>query len=439
MRRLADHRELYKLSRVPLRGGFAEVFLATRRSDEFPVALKRPRKGPQCADRLQREIEVQASLAHPNIMPILDSDPDRGWFVMPRALGNLEDLRGEIDEEELADLLMGAADALAVAHEGGHFHRDLKPANILALPNPQGGRKWVIADWGLVTRPYHTGSSPLTKAGGLGTDGFTAPEVLVDGRNATAVSDVYSLGRIAEWYLTGQNPVPGGRVLPDGDQGHWRAFVRACTEHEANRRADMATFRRRLNEVFTRGPVLPSPLAHDMVTGILLGEPVVVSEVFRLAVDYPEDAEVYLDELARLPPPVLQDWARLDPEGAAEAACRMCAHLVRDASWKDRDAEYARTPLSFVHEILIALAEQAKPGLTEDVAQDFFKADMKWSRPAQRTRVREWLSDLDGESAAVIARLLTRYPDIADYYRPLMPRHPGLASILTGLRTASIS
>ncbi len=433
---MADYRALYKLSKDPRRGGFAEVFMATRRSDEFPVALKRPRKGPQDAGRLQREIEVQSSLAHPNIMPILDADPDKGWFVMPRALGNLEDRRNEVDEEELSGLLMGAADALAVAHEGGHFHRDLKPANILALPSPQGGRKWVIADWGLVTRPYHTGSPPLTKAGGLGTDGFTAPEVMADGRSATAASDVYSLGRIAEWYLTGQNPVPGTRVLPEGDQGHWRAFVRACTEHEASRRADLATFRRLLDEVFTLGPVRPSPRAHDMVTGILLGEPVAVNEVFRLAADYPEDAEAYLDELARLPSAVLRDWARLDPNGAAEAACQMCAHLVQDTSWKGRDAEYARTPLSFVHEILMALADQEKSGLAEDVAQDFFRADMKWSRPAQRTWVREWLSGLDGESAVVIARLLTRYPDIADYYRPLRPRHPGLASVLAGLPAA---
>ena len=261
MRRLADYKALYKLSKDLLKGGCAEVFMATRRSDEFPVALKRPRKGPQDAGRLQREIEVQSSLAHPNIMPILDADPDKGWFVMPRALGNLEDRRNEVDEEEFSGLLMGAADALAVAHEGGHFHRDLEPANILALPSPQGGRKWVIADWGLVTRPYHTGSSPLTKAGGLGTEGYTAPEVMADGRRATASSDVYSLGRIAEWYLTGQNPVPGTRVLPEGDQGHWRAFVRACTEPEASRRADLATFRRLLDEVFTLGPVRPASRA----------------------------------------------------------------------------------------------------------------------------------------------------------------------------------
>jgi eukaryotic-like serine/threonine-protein kinase len=430
---LADYKELYRLDRTSRKGGFAEVFLATRKTDGIRVALKRPRRVPKATERLQREIEVQSTLPHPNIMPIIDADPDKHWFVMPPADGNLEDLRDEVDEEELAGLLMGAADALAVAHELGHVHRDLTPPNILALPTQQAGRKWVIADWGLVTRRYGTGSIPLTKAGTpLGTEGFAAPEVLADGRSATPAADVYSLGRIAEWYLTGQIPAVGARVLPDGDKIHWRSFVRACTEHETSRRADLATFRTLLDEVFTLVPGPPAERAHDMVTGILRGQPVALSELFRLAADHPEDAEAYLDELARLPPSTLRDWAHRDPEGAAMTACQMCEHLTRDASWKDRDAEYARTPLSFVQETLMDLAAQGALGLVEDVAQDFFRADLKWGWPSQRTRVREWLADLDGEMATVIARVMTRNSAIAEYYRPLKARHAQLASLLAG-------
>lgn len=438
MRRLADYKVLYRLDRVSRIGGFAEVFPATRKADGTRVALKRPRTVPQATERLQREIEVQSTLPHPNIMPIIDADPDKHWFVMPFADGNLEDLRDGVDEEELANLLMGAADALAVAHELGHVHRDLTPPNILALPNQQGGRKWVIADWGLVTRRYSTGSIPLTRAGTpLGTDGFAAPEVMADGRSATPAADVYSLGRIAEWYLTGKIPVVGTRVLPDGDKIHWRSFVRACTESEASRRADLANFRTLLDEVFTLVPRHPSERAHDMVTGILRGQPAAVSELFRLAADHPENAEVYLDELARLPPSTLRDWAHRDPEGAAETACQMCEHLIRDASWKDRDAEYARTPLSFVQEILMGLAVQGVMGPVEDVAQDFFRADLKWNSPSQRTRVREWLADLDGEVATVIARVMIRNAAIAEYYRPLKTRHAQLASLLAAARGAA--
>ena len=108
----------------------------------------------------------------------------------------------------------------------------------------------------------------------------------------------------------------------------------------------------------------------------------------------------------------------------------MCEHLTQDASWKDRDAEYARTPLSFVQEILMDLGAQRALGLAEDVAYGFFRADMKWGSPSQRTRVREWLADLDGEIATVIARVLARNQDIAAYYRPLKARHGSLAPLL---------
>jgi serine/threonine protein kinase len=434
MRRLADYEELYALDRDFKPGGFAEVFLATRKIDSVRVALKRPRLVPQATERLRREIEVQSSLAHPNIMPIWGTDPDKGWFVMPPADGNMMDLRSGIDEEELASLLMGSADALLVAHERGHVHRDLTPHNILALPIPQGGRRWVIADWGLVTRPYSSDSIPLTGVReGLGTEGFAAPEVLADGRSATSAADVYSLGRIAEWYLTGRTPVSGLRVLPDGAQIHWRSFVRACTEFEVGRRPDLAAFRRLLDEVFTLPGLSPSMRAHDMVDGILLGQPVAINELFRLAADYLDDAEAYLDELARLPLDILRDWARLDPSGAAAAACKMCEHLTWDESWKDRDDVYSRTPLFFVHEILIELATQSAYGLVEDVASDFFWADVRWSQPSQRTRVSEWLASLDGEAATVIARIFTRNPDIVAYYRPLKVRNVALARALAAL------
>jgi len=431
---LADYKDLYRLGTAYKKGGFAEVFFqATRRSDGARVALKRPRGVPQAAERLRREIEVQIELAHPNIMPIWDADPDRRWFVMPPADGNLMDLCAGIDEEEFASLLVGAADALAVAHEKGYIHRDLTPPNILAMPAEGGGRRWVIADWGLVTRPYAAGSIPLTKAGTpMGTDPFAAPEVLADGRSATPVADVYSLGRIAQWYLTGRIPVVSVQVLPDDDKIHWRTFVRECTEPDPGRRADLATFRSLLDQVFTLQPEPAPERAREMVSEIIRGQLGSLGDLFRLAADHPQNAAIYLDEVARLPSSAVREWIRRDPEGAARAGRRMCEHLTSDTSWAGRDAQWAGMPLSFVQEILMELAARDMPGLVDDVALDFFRADMRWDGPSQRMRVREWLSGLDGRCATVIARILTRYPDIADYYRPLRPRHVGLASLLTG-------
>src|SRR5258708_3010445 len=98
MRTLADYKALYKLGVHYKEGGFAKVYhRAARRSDGATVALKKPKGGREAGERLRREIDVQIDLAHPNIMPILDADPDRRWFVMPSAEGNLMDLRTEVD------------------------------------------------------------------------------------------------------------------------------------------------------------------------------------------------------------------------------------------------------------------------------------------------------------------------------------------------------
>lgn len=414
--------------------------MATRKEDGLKGALKRPLGGPHNAARLQREIEVQSSLAHPNIMRILESDPDMGWFVMPWALGNLEELRESVDEEELASLLMSAADALAVAHEGRHFHRDLKPSNVLAMAEPQGARKWVIADWGLVTLPYSDGATPLTRTGGLGTAGFTAPEVMVDGRSATAASDVYSLGRIVMWYLDGGKVPPANREkLPDGDKSYWRTFVRECTHDAPSQRPDLARFRRLLDDVFIPVPGAPLKRARDVVNGFIYDEPAAIGDLSRLASDHAQDADIFIDDLSRLLSEVLQEWTRQDREEAARAARQMCRHLASDAPWVDRDSESAVGPLNFALEILKELAAQDEPGLVDDVASEFFKADMKWRLPRQHAWVRQWLSTLSGRCAGVIALAMTRDQTIADHYRPLKTRDPGLAMLLATRPSAPLT
>jgi serine/threonine protein kinase len=78
MRALADYKLLYALGARYREGGYAKVYYeATRKVDGVTVALKKPKMGRRAAERLRREIDVQIDLAHPNIMPILDADPDR--------------------------------------------------------------------------------------------------------------------------------------------------------------------------------------------------------------------------------------------------------------------------------------------------------------------------------------------------------------------------
>jgi serine/threonine protein kinase len=119
-------------------GGYAEVFEATSRAaPETVVAFKRPRTDRVLASaRLRREIDVQLRLEHPNVMPILDADPDRKWFVMPLAAGSLKKLwddgRLGMDASTVALEIIGQVSrGLEYAQSEGFLHRDVSPGNIL--------------------------------------------------------------------------------------------------------------------------------------------------------------------------------------------------------------------------------------------------------------------------------------------------------------------
>lgn len=400
------------------RGGFAEVFKATRRDDGEVVALKRARRVPQAEARLKREIEVQRSLPHPNIMPIYDADPGFSWFTMPLAVGNLQKLRDELDEEDLASILLHVADALEVAHAQGYIHRDISPGNILAFPSSGSKYRWVVADWGLVHRPPRGSSAPLTKVGeAMGTEGFAAPEVWRDGTAVTEAADVYSLGRVAAWFLTGERPSPGEMLLPEGQYQHWRGFIRACTETNLSERlSTMRQLRARFQGVFALKDEPPVKRARRLIEELLLGDKAQLGALVSLAEDHEDDAAVYIDHLARVPTADIRAWAASASDQAARLAVHMARHL-RGSPWEDRDAQYVGTPLAFVHTVIQTLLEAGQSALAEDVAEDFFKAETYWRYEPQRLRTVEWLADLDEADGTALARAFAGREDVLDYYR----------------------
>ncbi|MEU4823964.1 serine/threonine-protein kinase [Actinomadura sp. NPDC023710] len=414
------HQDRYRLEAVPLgRGGFAEVFRATAKSDGHVVALKRARSFGMAGERLKREIEVQRSLAHPNIMPILDSDPGFTWFTMPVAEGNLDKLRASLDEEDLASILLHVADALQVAHDEQLIHRDISPGNILGLQGSGASRyRWVVADWGLVHRPPRGSSTPLTKAGvGMGTEGFAAPEIWRDATSATPAADVYSLGRVAAWFLTGQRPSPGEPLLPEGQFQHWRGFIRACTESRKEQRlATMADLKVRLDIVFALRDEPPATQARKLVDRLLLGSDAHLDALTSLAADHVDNSALFIDHLARVPTGRVKSWVADKPQEAAHLAQQMVRHLLH-SPWEDRDPRYAGTPLAFVHSVLQALINHRRIGLAEDLAEDFFAAEARWQHGAQRIRTIEWMADLNEEAGTAMARAFADRPAVIAYYQ----------------------
>ena len=143
----------YRLERELGRGGMATVYLAYDLKLDRRVALKvlRPELAAALGpERFLREIRTTAQLAHPHILPLLDSGNAGGtlFYTMPLVAG--ESLRARLLREKqlpLDDALQitrEVADALSYAHAHGVIHRDIKPENILL----QEGHA-VVADFGI--------------------------------------------------------------------------------------------------------------------------------------------------------------------------------------------------------------------------------------------------------------------------------------------------
>ena len=413
----------YRLLKTIARGGYAEVFRAEHR--ERPgelVAFKRPLAVPFAQERMAREIDVQRHFRHLHIMPILDAASDCSWFVMPLAQGNLDELwskgvLGSNAEPVATGILDAVTRGLEPAHGAGFVHRDISPRNILALPDgvTPTGRRWVVADWGLVKRPFGDTSNRYTRTGeGLGTGGFAAPETWGDAHHVGCEADVYSLGRVVAWLLTGKWPVPNVVLLPVGAM---RGLVAESTESNPTRRIrTVQALRERVSVLQTRPALSPRATVADQVQQARQGAGVDVAQIFLLARQYPDDGQLYLDELALLPSDQLAAYTSSVPVEAAEAATIMLRHLVED-DWGRRQFDYANTPLGWAFTVLRTLLANGEEGLAEDLGTEFFRADKKWNRYSQLNMTVHWLKSLPEPHGVVIARAIRR-AGVTTYYSP---------------------
>jgi eukaryotic-like serine/threonine-protein kinase len=202
-------------------GGMGEVYLAEHQLLKRPCALKLIHPGnaadPTALARFAREVRTTARLSHPNTIEIYDygrTEDGTFYYVMEYLRGlSLDDLverYGPLPPERVIYLLRQASEALSEAHAAGLIHRDLKPANLFAAE--RGGRyDFVkILDFGLV-KPL--GSNPaeakLSREGSItGTPLYMSPEQAL-GDPTDARSDIYSLGAVTYYLLTGRPPFPG--------------------------------------------------------------------------------------------------------------------------------------------------------------------------------------------------------------------------------------
>jgi len=190
-------------------GGMATVYRAEDLRHHRTVAIKvlRPELAATLGpERFLREIEIAASLSHPNIVPLHDSGEADGFlfYVMPWIEG--ETLRGRLKRtprlplDEAIQHTREVADALAYAHGRGLIHRDIKPENVLF----QAGHA-VVADFGIARATADAGK--LTGTGvAIGTLEYMSPEQATGERELDGRSDVYALGCVLYEMLAGNAP-----------------------------------------------------------------------------------------------------------------------------------------------------------------------------------------------------------------------------------------
>lgn len=207
----------YHLKRLLGRGGMGEVHLAEHTLLKRPCAIKliRPEMAgnPETLKRFEREVRATAQLTHWNTIEIYDygmAADGTFYYVMEYLPGlNLDQIvdgHGPMPTSRTIHLLKQACDALGEAHDKGLVHRDIKPANIFAAK--RGGTYDVVKllDFGLVRTNDDEVDVKLTQEGKItGSPLYMSPEQ-ASGDIADARSDIYAMGCVAFYLLTGRPP-----------------------------------------------------------------------------------------------------------------------------------------------------------------------------------------------------------------------------------------
>jgi serine/threonine-protein kinase len=211
-------------------GAFGEVFRAWDPRLDREVALKLLRAASSGTDaQLTTTIEegrLLARVRHPNVVTVFGAERIDGrvgvWteFIHGRTLTDWMQEHGSFNAEEAAAIGLELSRALSAVHDAGLLHRDIKPQNV---KRAEDGRV-VLMDFGAGIDGGQPASRDVREL--TGTPLYLAPELLM-GAPATRQSDVYSLGVLLYYLVTGAHPVTGatiGELLDAHSDGRRRAL-----------------------------------------------------------------------------------------------------------------------------------------------------------------------------------------------------------------------
>ena len=205
-------------------GGMGTVYKATHRLLRRPTALKllnADKYSDEAAQRFEREVQLTSQLNHPNTITVYDygRTPDGVFFYAMEYLNglNLEDLvtcEGALPEGRMVGILRQICGSLAEAHKAGLIHRDIKPSNIIV--NYRGGLVDFVKvlDFGLAKAMGDGEGIRLTAPNTMaGTPLYLSPEAIERPDTVDARTDIYAIGAVGYYLLTGTPVFPGQSIV----------------------------------------------------------------------------------------------------------------------------------------------------------------------------------------------------------------------------------
>jgi len=215
--------------------------------------------------RFAQEVAAARRVSGVFTAAVVEADPeaDLPWlataYVPAPSLARLVGVCGPLPVPAVRWLAAGCAEALESIHGAGLVHRDLKPSNVLVAPD---GPK--VIDFGVARAAERIGVNPASR-GAVGTPAYMAPEQAQDTGQASAASDVYSLGATLAFAATGHPPYRGDSPMdvlarlatepPDlsGLPGELTELVTACLQRVPGMRPTSSSMLAQLGP-FTEAP-----------------------------------------------------------------------------------------------------------------------------------------------------------------------------------------
>lgn len=263
----------YRLGRKLGEGGMGTVYFAHHAFLRRPTAVKVIRPDPNVPElfqRFEREARYTSRLTHPNTISIFDYGQTEGGvfyyameYVPGLTLRELVKVCGALPLARVKHIMLQVAGSLSEAHAQGILHRDIKPENVMVAERGGIPDFVKVLDFGLVKDASASADSSLSvRVALLGTPGYIAPETISDAAAFSPASDVYSLGALLYFLVTGkrvfqagsklqllklvqeQDPARPSSHLPQALPSQWEAFIIRCLRRDpAERPLDASEFR----------------------------------------------------------------------------------------------------------------------------------------------------------------------------------------------------